>query len=124
VRKQDQKTFDTVVQHLRKQGKRALTDKGGCAYRGLGGTKCAVGVLIPDDKYSESMEGLSANLLIANGYVDVFSCNLTLLESLQSIHDDKLSWWAKGGFSEYGERRLANLARTHLLVYTPPGASK
>lgn len=29
----------------------------GCAYRGVGGSRCAVGLLIPDEKYSSDMEG-------------------------------------------------------------------
>lgn len=60
-----QKTFEKIVRHLYSQGQRALIGpkKGQerallvCAYRGKGGTMCAIGCLIPDDVYDPGMEG-------------------------------------------------------------------
>ncbi len=52
-----QEMFDTVATHLFSQGKQALYGDGTCAYRGDEGTKCAIGCLIPDDVYTEDMEG-------------------------------------------------------------------
>lgn len=54
-----QQTFETVARHLFAQGKRSMRpapDEGTCAYRGEDGCKCAIGVLIPDDQYTEGME--------------------------------------------------------------------
>ena len=63
-----QEIYDIVINHLRAQGAKSLItklDEEGnlipdlCAYRGDGGMKCAAGILIPDDVYSEKMEGFS-----------------------------------------------------------------
>jgi hypothetical protein len=59
--------FETVVKHLKEQGKPSylaeespetgeLQDGCECAYRGYGGTKCAVGCLILDEYYTEDLE--------------------------------------------------------------------
>ena len=58
-----QEMFNIAVRHLLKQGKVCVEYKNGqmhCRYRGRKGTKCAIGALIPDDKYNESMEETSA----------------------------------------------------------------
>lgn len=52
-----QETFNIVKEHLLKQQCRAL-GRGGCAYRGAEGRKCAIGCLIPDDKYTPDLEGI------------------------------------------------------------------
>lgn len=54
-----QETFDMAVGHLIKQGQRAISEDGtnACLYRGSEGTKCAVGALIPDELYTEEIEG-------------------------------------------------------------------
>ena len=46
-----QEIFDTVVEHLRRQGHRAYKEEYGCLYRLENGDKCAVGCLIPDHLY-------------------------------------------------------------------------
>lgn len=61
--------FDKIANHLIKQGKRSKIswsgDYGMCAYRGEGGTKCAIGAVIPDHLYNEKMESRTfATLLI------------------------------------------------------------
>lgn len=75
-------------------GKRCTNSVNGiCAYRGRGGdnfgNSCAVGVFIPDDLYTENMEGLSAIGLI-NNYpvlVDYVPLPKDGLDDLQSVHD-------------------------------------
>lgn len=59
-----QEMFDAVARHLLSQRTHAramIRVNGGlayaCAYRGFFGSKCAIGVLIPDDKYDRKMEG-------------------------------------------------------------------
>lgn len=54
--------FDTALAGLRAQGCRSLSPNGvTCLYRGQDGLKCAVGFLIPDERYVQSLdEGNSA----------------------------------------------------------------
>lgn len=57
--------FDDAVSGIRKQGKRAIAH-GGCVYRASDGCKCAVGHLIPNDKYYSELEnylGYSSEVL-------------------------------------------------------------
>ena len=110
-----QETFDTVVAHLRRQGRQSRSDfAGGCAYRGDGGLKCAVGVLIPDERYTPAFEGEAAHesmqvgkLLIELGH------DCQLCEMLQIVHDNPEGRW---------ELRLRELADDWGLTYTPSAA--
>jgi hypothetical protein len=58
-----------------------------CAYRGENGTKCALGFFIPDDLYSENIEGTS--LLGESVYqLECFKGKSHhLLRSMQQAHD-------------------------------------
>lgn len=99
-----QEIFDTAVAHVFKQGKRGgvnITDfdnvtRFRCRYRGEGGTKCAVGALLPDDLYDPRMdaENLRASSLVRNGFnvPEFFTPHAALLDSLQTIHDSEDSW--------------------------------
>lgn len=81
----EQEIIETVCTALDKQGARSLNTKGECVYRGAGGLKCAVGVLIPDGEYCESLEGeLTMDLLDATGLDE---SHLDLLLELQNVHD-------------------------------------
>lgn len=92
-----QEVFDKVVAHLRQQGKKskaATLDQ--CAYRGVGGLKCAVGCLIGDDEYSSHMEGTLTHLyrLVAHEMSERYQAlhqrlfgHYDLLYQLQQIHD-------------------------------------
>lgn len=51
----DQEIFDKVATHLLTQNERSVA-LGTCMYRGTGGMKCAIGCLIPDDRYLPWME--------------------------------------------------------------------
>jgi len=90
-----QEIFDTVAKHLFTQGKQS-TDYVSCFYRGPEGTKCAVGVLIPDATYDEDMEGCSIAGLFDP--LDEFSLpawmaeHVNLLQRLQNVHDTKDHW--------------------------------
>ncbi len=58
----NQKIFNHVVNHLRKQGVKAELENpprhaaNACAYRGKNSTQCAFGCLIPDELYDVGME--------------------------------------------------------------------
>lgn len=85
----NQEIFTKVVQHLRQQGKPAKRGAQ-CAYRGDGGTMCAVGCLIPDEHYNSSFEGMSIKykpiiLLLQDLYPTI---DTWLLLDLQQLHDD------------------------------------
>lgn len=54
-----QEIFDKVARHLLTQNKQSVDQMGGCSYRGENNTKCAIGCLIDDEHYCESLEGRS-----------------------------------------------------------------
>lgn len=63
-----QQAFETAVRGVITQGKPAMSMINGhplCRYRGDNGTKCAVGMLIPDEAYVPSMEGITVTALTA-----------------------------------------------------------
>lgn len=88
-----QEIFDKVAKHLLGQMQKSQLNIGIdgesvtiCAYRGRDGLKCAIGVLIPDEKYDPIMED-AAIPLGAIG-VDPFDVDtIYMLENLQSVHD-------------------------------------
>lgn len=86
-----QQLFDSSVNHLRKQAKKAQISYGTrCVYRGPNGLMCAVGCLIPDNLYSPDFENKTVRTLFND-----CSCiryyfgenNENLLDKLQEIHD-------------------------------------
>lgn len=97
-----QEIFNTVYTGLRAQGfEPSIVMDDACAYRGQEGRKCAIGFLIPDDRYSEDLEGCNPWTLESAGYFsskfgkidadpekkaeDVF-----FLNQLQSLHDSSV----------------------------------
>lgn len=102
-----QEVFDTVCAHLAQQGRRSVDHKDDgdgyyfarprCAYRGLGGLKCAIGCLIPDEEYDPRMEGMNATDMLRymerghkvacpNTY-ELLSEHTWLVLELQCAHD-------------------------------------
>jgi hypothetical protein len=119
-----QEIFDTVAKHLFTQGKPAKQmmpdpdnvdgEDSQCRYRAADGTKCAVGVLLPDELYVESMEGQSLSGLIMNagkqGQPELPSWmeeNASLLMDLQSAHDSDFYWET----TKKMRKRLADIAK-------------
>ena len=108
--------FNYVVEHLRKQGCQSLSGEIGednCAYRGDGGTMCAVGVLISNDEYKPSWEGSSIYHLIEadllpSGLKQRIKPNLEMLLDLQGFHDDNLKY-VDGAFTEDSEFHINDL---------------
>jgi len=84
----EQAMVDYVVDFMRKQQQGSVSGNDLCAYRGLNGTKCAVGAMILDEDYRKGMEGhmveyLSpAALPTCNGEIP-----FRLLANLQYAHD-------------------------------------
>lgn len=116
-----QEIFDTVVTHLRGMPHRSM-DGVKRAYRGNGGLKCAVGVIIRDEEYSSDMEGWDVFDLYYHGMLpERLIPHVRLLLDLQELHDS-YSCWGRDGLNSEGERRLAGTATWFGLTYTPPGA--
>lgn len=109
-----QETFNIVVQNLRRQRKQSLGIDGSCLYRSDDGLKCAAGWLIPDDKYSDSIEDKCADDESVACILEEEGHDVDLVLSLQRIHDDiPPSGW------EHSWRTLAN--RFHLEM--PPATT-
>ncbi len=91
--------FEKVKAHLLTQNSRSMMpgDDMMCAYRGVNGMMCAVGCLIPDEKYTRGIETQPVNFLKEDLFPDMpvdDSMFWTMLRQLQKIHDDKsvVSW--------------------------------
>ena len=110
-----QEVFNTVVTHLRSQGRKS-TDHEGCLYRGPNGTSCAVGCLITDEEYSPRMERTNVQALLARDETPVslkdrLLPHMDLLINLQSVHDDYTA--------EQWEKRLEIVAQQKSLIWLP-----
>lgn len=116
-----QEIFDTIVNHLRKQGRKALANPNlasnkvtnACCYRSPNGDKCAAGCLIPDDLYHRNMEGMAIDSLIETvKFPPYFKANEHLISEMQWIHDKQsiVDW----------EENWKRIATDYQLVYTPP----
>lgn len=89
-----QEMFDKVVNHLLTQNKRCsvedvyYTNGLKCLYRGSSGLKCAIGCLIPDDKYDPMMEGMVAYNLVEHYKLSEYVPDVNLANRLQEVHDN------------------------------------
>lgn len=111
----EQKLFDAVVEEARKDMRRCANSRIGCSYRSKSTDlpkACLIGRLIPDEKYSEKLEGKFANSCYVMDAAGIDWPLGDFARSLQSIHDerDPLDW----------ESAFLNLARSRALVYNPP----
>ena len=104
-----------MVQHLRKQGEQSLDSTGNrCAYRGLRGLKCAVGVLIPEEEYNVEMEHRPIMELVEKSLVptSLKGLSLDMLVAVQDLHDDlPVNLW---------EQAFKEVAGRYNLVVPPP----
>ncbi len=80
-----QEAFNKVYLGLKGQNFKRSHDGSYCKYRGPHGLKCAVGHLIPDDKYSEHMESASMGFILEA--IGIPADDYTFYDSLQSCHD-------------------------------------
>jgi len=87
-----QEIFTFVLESLKAQGGRSVDDHGHCRLRGEGGTKCAVGFLIPNQEYDPDFD--TDDFLDSKKY-DEFPeiCeNDSLMHCLVSLHDLEENW--------------------------------
>lgn len=86
-----QEIYDKVKAHLLAQKKRSITeDPGSCAYRGVGGLKCAAGALIDDEHYRSDLEGCTCeelSVVAALRRSGVRYTDIDIVRRLQEIHD-------------------------------------
>lgn len=118
-----QEVFDFAVGKVIEQGVQARGAQYQCAYRGMNGTKCAFGHVIPDALYKKSMEGLGACALLCNepGYLvhnakalmPSLEVHADLIEALQGAHDNV---HAEDFVSNF-RRRAEAVAATHGLTF-------
>lgn len=103
-----EQAFNTMVQHLRKQNAvsslaveygtacdTSVSPMGSiCAYRGSNGRKCAVGALIPDDKYRPGMENKSCEVINRNYNLGWNDLTVEVCGQMQEVHDsyDPKEW--------------------------------
>lgn len=83
-----QTAFNRVWNHLRTQRKRAmLDDESGCAYLAPDGSRCAIGVFIPEGHPAQGYEGTVGWLM--EEHPDLFEdgCHSGFLSELQEVHD-------------------------------------
>lgn len=91
--------FDFVKNHLLTQNKISAYSMGSCLYRGPYGSACAVGCLIPDNKYTPTLEGHNLTSLLGlkgKCFSDLFDFTVmdyqkdlkSMLDKLQGIHDN------------------------------------
>ncbi len=93
--------FHKAAEHLLTQGKQSRRTTG-CAYRGDGGTMCAIGALISDEHYDSVLEGKTASepcvvqaVEASLGVSIVDTDTLRLMFHLQQVHDATTpDWWA------------------------------
>lgn len=77
-----QEMFDKAYRGVMSQGGPSVYSgfNYACRYRGAKGRKCAAGWLIPDEQYSSSMEGITADFL------GIFT-DAEFVNDLQGAHD-------------------------------------
>lgn len=90
----DQGAFDAALLHLLIQGHRSVSASGRSQLRGLDGAKSAIGALIPDPFYGNSMEGKTIQQLLAAFSPEYLplrhhlsGVGLPVLIALQDLHD-------------------------------------
>lgn len=115
-----QEIFEKVCRHLATQNARSVGDSGDCAYRGENGTMCAVGCLISDECYNESLEGYTVcrsdvNEALYRSGVELDEDIYRTLEALQELHDGQ-NYYVNNNIVY---DRLYNIAVTYQLEYHP-----
>ncbi len=111
-----QEAFDKMATGLAGQNfRRSMNPDGKCAYRNPAGLKCAIGHLIPDEKYSPKMDSSSMRfqeVLSVIGVTDI--ADRIFYEECQGAHDYADS-------PELMKERLRRVAITYGLTTTSLG---
>ncbi len=123
-----QEIFNRSISGLIQQGARSIDEKNSCLYRSPCGNRCAIGLLIPDEHYTPSIEAKGINSFVAPDYLLVEVCKqsgidlnsravFSLVNDLQIMHDTFLYNCAKGeDFVDYVKRKSLVIAAKHDLT--------
>lgn len=117
-----QQAFDLTVKWLARQGHAAMNIIGNCVYRGEGGTRCAVGIHIPDDVYNLDMDygidGDSSVHSLIKGWGNVIPSYIieyqSMFDDLQRAHDNNN--WMKEWTKTTAHRRVMHEALSGIAV--------
>lgn len=108
----DVQLLEHIKAHLIEQGERSIDDDGLCRYRQRANGKvlaCAVGCVIPDEYYSEDIEGYDVDGAAAetpHDELDGFLMSrVDVLGTVQKIHDDYPAWEERT-FPEYASQEI------------------
>lgn len=105
--------FDRVWQHFVVEKRPFGFNGRACMFRTEDGFCCAVGLLIPDGRYTPDLEGLSPMSLVHRGILPgLFDEDIVLLNSLQDAHDGAAEFPEAGSM----ETRLRQKAELHRLT--------
>ena len=114
----EQKAFNAVVKHARKQNTKAKNDLGFCCYRAKDGKRCFIGCILPDRLYKKELEKKRFDVILKKFGDSILSSwkyrslDQNFGNQLQNIHDNtKLYNW---------ECEFRNFAKVYSLKYTPP----
>jgi hypothetical protein len=103
-----QEVADYAVGKILEQGCASVNSVNQCQYRGEGGTKCAIGHLIPDSDYLPLLDsscGVRASRVIEQLYKgDKISTRAVFLDQLQKTHD-------RANVGNFGENTFIELFR-------------
>lgn len=85
----NQELFDKVAKHLLTQKAKSFdSQRERCMYRGPGGLCCAIGCLIPNEKYEPWLEGKGTTNIDVIAAAGLTEGNRELAYRLQLIHDN------------------------------------
>jgi len=93
VTEQEYKILMDAAKKTDAQGVRSVDCEGLCQYRGPYGLKCSVGHMIPDEKYHNDLEGVSASEDIVWDALEGLNYKLVVIVDLcQQYHDYEHRW--------------------------------
>lgn len=77
-----------------------------CMYRGPDGRKCAIGWLIPDERYKKRMEGkpITSIIYALPDFINITDAMKVTLAELQQLHDNAKSGELKEAFQLYANK--------------------
>lgn len=88
-----QQVFDLASHHLGTMERRCAGEDGICVYRGPNNNCCAAGFFLKDDEINASNNGKGINHLYDYNLVPTrLIAHLSILRSLQTIHDNIENW--------------------------------
>lgn len=114
-----QEWFDKTVNHLRSMSEQAKNVAGTCQYLTANGSKCAVGVHIPDGHPGQTFSGSTRSLI--ERYPDLGpvvlptgdeDAGIALAHACQNVHDNHDHWGHRGSDDGFqGDEALAEIAK-------------